>query len=163
MKKLILILMVGSLFAQNLPPQSDIEKMTATEKMMLYNMNQQNPTSNMLASWLVPTLGHYKTGNWKRGATIYFGGLLISFGAGLGLDYMIEQDGDVTSDDGLFIGWIGGAIISNIWQVADAGIQTKRYNRRLYKSIFGQEPSSIGFKLQPTCQGATLTMSYAFN
>ena len=68
----------------------------------------------MLASWLVPTLGHYKTGNWKRGTKIYFGGLLISVEDIIGLDAMIESGSDVASDNGLFIGWIGVAKISNI-------------------------------------------------
>ena len=43
MKKLLFILMIGTLFAQYLPPQSDIAKMSSTEKLMLYNMNEKSP------------------------------------------------------------------------------------------------------------------------
>ena len=32
-----------------------------------------------------------------------------------------------------------------------------------YKKIFNKEPPSFSLDLQPTYQGATLTMSYAFN
>ena len=57
---------------------------------------------------------------------------------------------------------IGGSI-THIWQIVDAGKQTKIYNKNLYRKIFGQESPSMSFKLKPTYQGANLTMSYAFN
>ena len=46
--------------------------------------------------------------------------------------------------------------------IIDAQKEVKRYNSRVYKSIFGKEPPSISFNLQPISQGANFTMSYAF-
>ena len=50
-----------------------------------------------------------------------------------------------------------------ILEIVDATKEVKKYNNKLYKQIFGKEPPSFSMKLQPTYQGATLTMSYAFN
>ena len=60
------------------------------------------------------------------------------------------------------ISFAGFAIIF-FWEKIDAGKEVKKYNRRLYKSIYNQEPPSFSLNLQPTYQGATLTISYAFN
>ena len=50
-----------------------------------------------------------------------------------------------------------------LWGYYDVVKKTKQYNNKLYKTIFGEEPPSYSFKLQPTYQGANLTMSYSFN
>ena len=158
MKKLIFItlLIVGCMMAQNLPLQSEIEEMTPTEKIFLYQNMQQNPVENMLHSYLLPTLGHYRVNHWKRGAKIYFGGLLISLGSGIVIESVFQQD------TGFIFAMIGGSI-THIWQIVDAGKQTKIYNNNLYRKIFGKESPSMSFKLKPTYQGANLTMSYAFD
>ena len=41
--------------------------------------------------------------------------------------------------------------------------ETEKYNNNLYRKIFNKEPPSFSLNLQPTYQGANLTMSYAFN
>ena len=160
MKKLLFIalLIVGSVFAQSLPLQSAIEEMTPSEKYLLYQNMKQDPVENMLRSYLFPTLGHYRINKWKRGQKIYIGGLLISLGSGIVLDAIIQPD----ESSGFIYAMIGG-VITHIWQIVDAGKETKKYNRRLYKSIYGKEPPPISFKLQPTYKGANLTMSYSFN
>ena len=94
MKKLLLIalLIVGSVFAQSLPLQSAIEEMTPSEKFLLYQNMKQDPIENMLRSYLFPTLGHYRINKWKRGAKIYFGGLLISLSSGIVLENVLQQE-----------------------------------------------------------------------
>ena len=160
MKKLLLIalLIVGCVFSQNLPLQSEIAKMTHTEKTLLYHNMQQDPLENMVRSYLFPTLGHHRINKWERGAKIYFGGLLISVGSGIVLDAVFQPD----EPSGFIYAMIGGAI-AHVWQIVDVGKETKKYNRRLYKTIYGTEPPSIGFNLQPTYKGANLTMTYSFN
>ena len=159
MKKLLLIalLIVGCVFSQNLPLQSEIANMTHTEKTLLYQNMQQDPAENMVRSYLFPTLGHHRINNWKRGAKIYFGGLLISVGSGIVLDAIFQPD----EPSGFIYAMIGG-VITHIWQIVDAGKETKKYNRRLYKSIYGKEPPPISFKLQPTYLGANISMTYSF-
>ena len=161
MKKLIFItlLIVGCMMAQNLPLQSEIEKMTSSERILLYQTMQQEPIENMVRSYFFPTLGHSRINQWERGAKIYFGGLLISVGSGIVLGAVLEQD----ETYGFIYAMIGGGI-THIWQIVDAGKQTKKYNNNLYRKIFGKEPPSMSFKLQPSYKkGANLTMSYSFN
>ena len=155
---IILLLIVGCLFAQKIPSQSIIEGMTPAEKHLLYQNMQQDPVENMVRSYLFPTLGHYKVNNWERGAKIYLGGLLISLGSGILLESALKQD-----EPSGFIYAMIGAAITHIWQIVDAGKETKKYNRRLYKSIYGKESPSITINLLPFYQGANITMSYAFN
>jgi len=168
MKKLILILMVGSLFAQNLPPQSDIENMTTSEKMMLYDMNKKNPTLGTIFSLTIPSTGHAYAGNWTRGLK-YFGGRVLSVGITIGLsDYfwnegMFSKSTRMNLDRLLGTTGVIGFLYFTIGEWVDSGKEVKRYNNRLYKSIYDKEPPPISFKLQPTYQGATLTMSYSFN
>jgi len=132
--------------------------MTPAEKFLLYQNMQQDPVENMVRSYFLPTHGHYRVNNWERGAKIYFGGLLISIGSGILLESISQQEEPV----GFIYAMIGG-VITHIWQIVDAGKQTKIYNNNLHKKIFGKEPPSMSFKLQPTYKGANLTMSYAFN
>ena len=159
MKNLLLIalLIVGCVFAKYLPEQSEIEKMTPAEKIILYQNMQQDPVLIMSSSYLFPTLGHYQVNNWGRGAKIYFGGLLISVASGIVLDAVFQP-----AEPSVYMYAMIGGAITHIWQIVDAGKETKKYNRRLYKSIYGKEPPPISFKLQPTYKGANLTMSYSF-
>ena len=170
MKKLILLFIVGSLFAQYLPPQSDIAKMSSTEKLMLYNMNKKSPALGVVYGMIVPTLGHAYANNWKRG--------IIINGTKLGsyILYVIYWDKAVWEVDGkqgidlkenesyrkseLFSKI---CFLTVIFDVIDSGFESNRYNKNLYRTIFGEEPPSFSLNLQPTYQGATLTMSYAFN
>ena len=64
--------MFGSLFAQYLPPKSDIENMTTSEKMMLYNMNKKSESKAIMLSLFLSTSGHAYANNWNRGL-LFFG------------------------------------------------------------------------------------------
>ena len=154
---LLAILTVGCVFAQNLPLQSEIEEMTSSEKILLYQNMQQYPIDNMMRSYFLPTIGHYRVNNWERGAKIYFGGILISVGLGISLETVLQKN----ENEGYMYAMIGG-VITHIWQIVDAGKETKKYNRRLYKTIYGKEPSPISFKLQSTYNGANISMTYSF-
>ncbi len=201
MKKLILsvLLIVGFLFSQNLPPQSDIEKMTASEKMMLYNMNKKSPALGVTYSFLLSTSGHAYAGNWKKGMK-FFGaqlGALSMFLIFNNLSFQnqycekgeireIDEYGDglcFNVEENEYYSFASGYRYSNldpvylstsivalalipiisIWEKIDAGKEVKKYNRILYKSIYGEYPSSFSLNLQPTYQGANLTLSYSLN
>ena len=55
-----------------------------------------------------------------------------------------------------------GGVITHIWQIVDAGKETKKYNNNIYRKIFGKEPPSFSLKLQPNYKGANLSMTYSF-
>ena len=163
MKKLILLFIVGTLFAQYLPPQSDIAKMSSTEKLMLYNMNKKSPALGVVYGMIVPTLGHAYANNWKRGIIINgteLGSYILyvsyhdnAFDAG-------SKETDYENKSELFANIF---LLTVIFDVIDSGFESNRYNKNLYRTIFGEEPSPLSMNLQPTYKGANLTMSYAFN
>ena len=153
---LILLLLVGCLFAQNLPLQLEIEKMTPLEKNLLYQNMRQVPVENMFRGYLFPTLGHSRINKWKRGVNIYIRGLLISLGSGIIVDAISQKD----TSTGFIYAMIGGAI-THIYAIVDAGKQTKIYNENLYRKIHQKEPRTLSLNLQPKYQGANLTLSYS--
>ena len=160
MKKLILLLMLGSLFAQNLPPQSDIENMTTSERMILYE-NHNKSIGIAMGLNLIPfpfsSICFAYINDWERGLlynAAYMTNMgIIAFTYGSSL-LSAELLGPML-------------LITNIalytYKSYDLLKRTKQYNHNLYKVIIGEETPKIGFNLHPTYQGANLTMSYSFN
>jgi len=84
MKKLIFILTIGSLVAQYLPPQSEIDNMTTTSKMLLYEMKKLSRIESFFDSeiglnskkgekilWIGITLAYSPSlDNWEKVTTI---------------------------------------------------------------------------------------------
>ena len=160
MKKLIFILIVGSLFTQNLPPQSDIENMIASERMILYeNHNKSIGIAMGLNLFPFPfsSIGFAYIKDWRRG-------LLYDAAYGINLGIIAyTYDNQILSDKQLGIMLVITNIALFTYKSYDLIKQTKEYNNNLYRVIMGEDPPKIGFNLQPTYQGATLNISYAFN
>ena len=72
-----------------------------------------------------------------------------------------SEIGRYTGDEGEYA--IGISVLIQIWELIDIGMETKRYNHNLYREIFGKEPPSFSLNLQPTYQGANLTLAYKFD
>ena len=154
MKKLILILIVGSLFSQYLPPQSEIEQMSSTEKLLIYNIEKKNPALSVFYSIILPSAGHAYSANWKRGirlSSVRIGTYVLS-------EIFWDMDEHEISD--LLRNFSIGVFI---YEFIDSGREATKYNRKLYENIFGKEPPSFSMNVQPTYQGANLTMSYALD
>ena len=160
MKKLILILTVSSLFAQNLPPQSDIENMTASERIILYG-NYNKSTGIAMGLTLIPfpfsSICFAYIKDWERGL-LYDAAFMIN----LGIIASLYESSLLSAE---LLGPM--LLITNIplytYKSYDLFKQTKQYNHNLYKVIMGEAPPKIGFNLQPTYQGANLTMSYSLD
>ena len=177
MKKLLCVLMFGSLFAQYLPDMSD---MNETEKMLVFENNEKHPELGVIFSIFLPTSGHAYAGNWLRG--IIFTG--SKYSAIIGGALLPEKCSTTTYPTDTFnstspsygftdiykkcetdpISYVlfGLGVVLHWWEIIDAGKEVTRYNDKLYRHIFGKEPPSISFNLQPISNGANLTMSYAF-
>ena len=151
------------MFAQSLPPQSDIDKMPASGKMLLYDMNKKSPTWGVINSLLLSSCGHAYAKNWKRG--LYFAGAEIGGVVGGLMLYDIHLFKNRYQPDGhpilSYLSWTLAGVM-RIWEVIDAGKEVKKYNRRVYKTIYGKEPPSFSLNLQPTYKGANLSMTYSF-
>jgi len=148
----------------------DLEDMSQTEKMMMYNSYNKTPMAGVLYSWLFPSLGHAYANNWKRG-TLFLLGQTISITSGILLlnitEHSCDDYGEYCDDyypykgSGLTMLLIVTPIIT-IWEKVDAYKEVKKYNNRLYKDIFDKELPSFSLNLQPTYQGANLNLSYSF-
>ena len=146
MKKLLLIalLIVGCVFAQDLPSQLQIDQMSDKEKEQLYNDNKKNPLlagildlgislggakTNFVFFGGIPSLGHAYTNNWKRG---------IFLGVGSWAYSMV----------GIFNPPLGYAILysGHLLQAQDAIYLANKYNADLYKNIYGKESNKPPIK-----------------
>tara|TARA_R100000278_G_C5477110_1_gene166845 strand:- start:3060 stop:3566 length:507 start_codon:yes stop_codon:yes gene_type:complete len=167
MKKLLIMLMVGSLFGQY--SAKDFEDMSQTEKLMLYDSYKKSPL--LVFPLLIPSLGHAYANNWERGLKFFLAELVpISF------SYMHMNNCCNTTkynpnhselcECGEFGHYALGIVlipsIIYLWEKVDAYKEVKKYNRRVHKEIFGKEPPLFSLNLQPTYLGANLNLSYSF-
>ena len=169
MKKLLCVLMFGSLFAQYLPDMSD---MNETEKMLVFENNEKHPELGVIFSIFLPTSGHAYAGNWLRGISFTGSKYSAIIGGALlpeictttthtyGYTYTYTNEKCETNPISYVL--VGLGVVLHWWEIIDAGKEVTRYNDKLYRHIFGKEPPSISFNLQPISNGANLTMSYAF-
>ena len=132
-----LLLIVGCVFAQDLPSQLQIDQMSDKEKEQLYNDNKKNPLlagildlgislggsqTNFVLFAGIPSLGHAYVNKWRRG--LYLG--LGSFGFSM---------------IGMFNAPLGYAILyaGHFLQGQDAIYLANKYNADLYKRIYNKE------------------------
>ena len=140
MKKVLFIMMLGLIFANNfnLPSKEEISALTPIQKEKLYNDNSKKPLLagilnlgvslggvsdlNVLVLGGIPSLGHAYTNNWKRGALLGISTWLYSI-------------------VGMFNTNLGYTIIysGHLLQAQDAYYLTKKYNSELYKAIYNQD------------------------
>ena len=183
MKKLILILMLGSLFAQ------DNQKLSDTAKMIYYESVRKNALTAVTLEILIPNGGYHYL---ERAAITNLPFSLIRWGSGVASIYYSYSEKEERLDKrsiGLLCaiengdyndlgkgcgGWIDKGdeeflfplfvySLFTIIQMHDLIEETAEYNNNVYRKIFNSEPPSFSLNLQPTYQGANLTMSYAFD
>jgi len=161
---------------------SHSEKLIFNNKLNLYKKQKKSPFFGIASSTFLPLAGHLYVDKWKKGLVFEITELgLVTLGMlPIGLNIIVQS----TTFNGEFEGdpnnppkntkylemtnftkacFVGASII-HLLKVFDVYVEVKKYNTKLFKSIYyNEEPQTLGFKLQPTYQGANLTMSYAFN
>jgi hypothetical protein len=162
MKKLLigLFLIFNFGFTQIVP---DTSKMTMTEKMLWYQNEKKSPGLGVLYSFLLPTAGHGYARDWKRGLIIKGASLSLFIIWQLLLNEMYgEYDRDHynsnkwknLSSDGIVPGYPNynqdlikpqamvfyGFCLSYPLELYDVARTVKKYNRQLYKKLFGKYP-----------------------
>ena len=168
----------------------DFEDMSQTEKMMMYNSYKKSPALGVLYGFLLPTTGHAYSGNWKRGL-LFKGAQISAFTLSLITSEIAWENGSCPSgyeqqtDDWGYqecrdenynyaevqptsLNIVSMVLMASvpvlvIWEYIDIVKSVKKYNNRVYKDIFGKEPPSFSLNLQPTYQGANLTLAYKFD
>ena len=126
---IILLLIVGCGFSEDLPPKSVLQKMTYDEKLNLYNRKKITFLKNALIGSRLPTS--------KREKQIKIIGHLITFPILVyGMFYKIEDDKDRKMSNNLIN--LGGTAytISFFLFLHEREKQRELFNDRLYKRIF---------------------------
>ena len=138
----------------------DFEDMSQTEKMMMYGQFKKSPEWAIGLSFF-PLAGYIYTENIARGLLISIPKMLV-----LAAPYLPLAFGQDDELEGFrlvrTITW-DAIIILQLIEVYDVYSLTKTYNRRVYREIFGKEPPSFSLNLQPTYQGANLTLAHKFD
>ncbi len=162
MKKLLigLFLIFNFGFTQIVP---DTSKMTMTEKMLWYQNEKKSPGLGVLYSFLLPTAGHGYARDWKRGLIIKGASLsLLIIWQLLTNEMYGEYDRDHynsnewknLNSDGIVPGYPNynqdlqktqamvfyGFCLSYPLELYDVARTVKKYNRQLYKKLFGKYP-----------------------
>jgi hypothetical protein len=111
-----------------------------TEKQLLYEKYEINPYLNMIFP-IPPFTGYYRVGHLTKGIVKYFvlflGGMFIT---GLGSFDRGEFHIEETYTER--INATGNIVLPIL--IFDVYLQTKKYNKNLYKSIYGTETPSVG-------------------
>jgi hypothetical protein len=162
MKRLLigLFLIFNFGFTQIVP---DTSKMTMTEKMLWYQNEKKSPGLGVLYSFLLPTAGHAYARDWKRGLLIKGASLSLLIIRQLVINEMYgEYDRDHynsnkwknLSSDGIEPGYpnynqdldktqemvLLGFYLTYPLELYDVARTVKKYNRQLYKKLFGKYP-----------------------
>tara|TARA_B100000809_G_C15035452_1_gene493608 strand:- start:87 stop:1214 length:1128 start_codon:yes stop_codon:yes gene_type:complete len=136
----------SNILPTNFVSKQEIINMSDEEKGLLYGNYKVSPLGNTVINFFVPTLGYHRINQWKqRGPSciyIYLGfGMALQLTVGLS-DHTINAHKDPNANNILdsFAG------IFTALHFFDVYTQTKKYNKNLSISIFGQKtpPSTLG-------------------
>ena len=131
MKKLIIILMLGSLFAQ----ESDLSTLNNTEKMLYYQSERLSPTQAVIYQTTFPTLGYAYVNNWEKGIALDVV-RIISLAVGINGLKWSDKKNDYNNQPMGYLGLFSFVGVS-VYQFIDVYKIAKSYNSKLYHSLFG--------------------------
>ena len=136
----------SNILPKNFVSKQEIINMSEDEKGILYGKYKVSPFGNTAISFFVPTLGYHRINQWKkRGLSccgLYFGcGMALQLAVGLS-DHTINAHKDPNANN--ILDSFAGIFIA--LHLFDVYTQTKKYNRNLSMSIFGQKtpPPTLG-------------------
>jgi hypothetical protein len=139
---------------------SEMERKLAEEEKLRkeyqFKYEQKSPCLASLFAYLIPSAGHYYARNWSRGLLFAAGRIGCAAYALSEVDF---SNNDQDYSNGFYIA-AGGAAFFMIMEIIDANWEAKRYNNRLYETIFGNP--KLGLRPAPVKDGIGLTLSYQF-
>ena len=134
----------SNILPKNFVSKQEIINMSEDEKGILYGKYKVSPFGNTAISFFVPTLGYHRINQWKqRGLSccgLYFG-CAVAIILEVGLFNLINAPEDPNTN---ILDSITGIFMA--LHLFDVYTQTKKYNRNLSMSIFGQKtpPPTLG-------------------
>ena len=159
MKNIIkyIILLLSISFAQ----ESVLSSLNNTEAMLYYQSERLSPIQAVIYQATFPTLGYAYANNWEKGINLELFRMMSLAVAIYGLSWS-DKKNDWNNQPFGYLGLFSLVGVS-VYQFIDVYKVAKSYNSKLYHSLFGTNPPEFSLNLQPTYQGANLTMSYAFD
>ena len=159
--------MVSSVFAET-------DELSNTDKMIYYESERKNTLTAVTLQLIIPSGGYNYINKFNHFSPV----LWLGYGSGIAaLAYFkrannirmensaanVDWDANFKEDEDMGNFFAGIFTFVYLIQMPHLINETEKYNNNLYRKIFNKEPPSFSLNLQPTYQGANLTMSYAFN
>ena len=136
----------SNILPKNFVSIQEIINMSEDEKGLLYGNYKVSPLGNTVISFFVPTLGYHRINQWRKRVRsccgLYFGCAAAIQLAVPVINYIFFPS-SFKDGDAIGLSFLQGYHALYLY---DVYTQTKRYNRNLSMSIFGQEkpPPSLG-------------------
>jgi len=133
--------------------------MSETEKIMMYNSMKKSPVAAGFLE-IIPTAGYAYSGNWKKGLAIRVG---IPVATAVAASFYSGMMDIPPNRNALFLLFAIEIYCTPIYSFWDVATDTSKYNKRLYKQIFGKEAPNLGFNLYPLQDGVGISLTYLIN
>ena len=131
----------SNILPKNFVSIQEIINMSEDEKGLLYGNYKVSPLGNTVISFFVPTLGYHRINQWRKRVRSCCG---LYFGCAVAIQLAVPVNNYLfLNADAIALSFLQGYHALYLY---DVYTQTKRYNRNLSMSIFGQEkpPPSLG-------------------
>ena len=124
----------SNILPKNFVSKQEINNMSEDEKDILYRKYKVNPFGNTIISFFVPTLGYHRINQWRKRVRSCCG---LYFGCAVAIQLAVPVNNYLfLNADAIALSFLQGYHALYLY---DVYTQTKKYNRNLYKYIFGKE------------------------
>ena len=144
------------------------QEMSDAARLALYQDSKKNPMTAGLLSCCVSSTGHLYADNWGRGLKFTAGrAACVVMMISLGFDEVTTEGSYYTTTtlepNGIYtLGSIANLGLA-IWEIYDSVDITKKYNKNLYRKIYGVDPPfDLGMRLVPLHDGLAINIAANF-
>ena len=137
-----------NILPKNIVSKQEIKNMSYEEKGLLYGKYKVSPLGNTAISFIVPTLGYHRINQWKkRGLSCIYicivcvGIIQLAVNVNNEINKSSSYETEwrrkhIKDEDAIGLSFVQGYMALYLF---DVYTQTKKYNRNVYKYIFGEE------------------------
>ena len=138
----------SNILPKNFVSKQEIINMSEDEKGILYGKYKVSPFGNTAISFFVPTLGYHRINQWKKRGLSCISICIVCVGViqlAVNVNNEINKSSSyetewrrkhIKDEDAIGLSFVQGYMALYLF---DVYTQTKKYNRNVYKYIFGEE------------------------
>jgi len=138
----------SNILPKNIVSKQEIKNMSDEEKGLLYGKYKVSPLGNTAISFIVPTLGYHRINQWKQKGCSCIYICIVCVGViqlAVNVNNEINKSSSyetewrrkhIKDEDAIGLSFVQGYMALYLF---DVYTQTKKYNRNVYKYIFGEE------------------------